>query len=79
MHPQLLSSLAAEHRRDLTASIRPHATAADSPAPARQRRRLPVLALPKLRVSWSRTTLAAVADARRSRSYVIVISATRPQ
>jgi hypothetical protein len=69
MHPELLSALAAERRRDLTAV---------SPAPrrspaARARHR----ALPRFHVSWTRTTLAAVADRRRARSLVIVISATR--
>jgi hypothetical protein len=35
------------------------------------------LALPRYRVSWSRTDLSAVAGNRRARSLVIVISATR--
>jgi len=64
MHPELLSAVAAEYRRDLAASW---------PAVRRPRRR----ALPRFRVTWTRTTLAAVADRRRARSLVIVISATR--
>jgi hypothetical protein len=71
MHAELLSAVAAERRRDL---------AAISPAP----RRVPAArdharhrALPRFHVSWTRTTLAAVADRRRARSLVIVISATR--
>ena len=72
MHPELLSSLAAERRRDL---------AHDFQSARRARRvlppvRAPHLPVPKLRVTWSRTTLAS-AGRRRGRSYVIVISATR--
>jgi hypothetical protein len=72
MHPELLSSLAAEHRRDLAAAM------AARPAPSTSRGRpAPRLTLPRYRVSWTRTTLAAVAGHRRARSVVIVISATR--
>ena len=72
MHPQLISSLATEHRRDMTADLNAH-----RPVPQRAaRRRAPHLTVPRFRVSWSRTTLAA-AGRRRGRSYVIVISATR--
>jgi hypothetical protein len=63
MHPELLSAVAAEYRRDLTATL---------PAVRRPRR-----ALPRFHVTWTRTTLAAVAGRRRARSLVIVISATR--
>jgi hypothetical protein len=76
MHPELLSALAAEHARDLAArppSRRP--TSARRPTPARERARR--LALPRFHVTWTRTTLTAVADRRRARSLVIVISATR--
>jgi hypothetical protein len=69
MHPELLSVLAAEHTRDLAAN----SPAARRPSPARAHRR----ALPRFHVTWTRTTLAAVADRRRARSLVIVISATR--
>ena len=69
MHPEMLSALAAERRRDLTAMS---AAVRRRPA-ARDRRR----ALPRFHVSWTRTTLSAVADRRRARSLVIVISATR--
>jgi hypothetical protein len=71
MHPELLSALAAERCRDLTAT----SPAARRPPPARDHVRH--RALPRFHVSWTRTTLAAVADRRRARSVVIVISATR--
>ena len=67
MHPQLMLSVAAERRRDMTAGPVSRHTA---------RRRGPRLPVPRLRVTWSRTTLAS-AGLRRGRSYVIVISATR--
>jgi hypothetical protein len=72
MYPQLMLSLAEERRRDMTADLNAH-------RPVRQRavRRAPHLNVPRLRVNWSRTTLAATAGRRRGRSYVIVISATR--
>ena len=72
MNPELLSSLAAEHRRDLDSA----ATAQRAPNAPAARRAHP-LPLPRFRVSWTRTTLAAVAGNRRGRSLVIVISATR--
>jgi|HubBroStandDraft_2_1064218.scaffolds.fasta_scaffold1004827_2 hypothetical protein len=72
MHPELLSAVVAEHRRDLhsamTARRGPSAAAA---APARPRH------LPRFRLSWTGTTLAAAAGNRRGKSLVIVISATR--
>jgi hypothetical protein len=64
MNTQLLSSLATERRRDLAAA-------------ARAGRRARPLTLPRFRVSWTRTTLAAVTGSRRGSSVVIVISATR--
>jgi hypothetical protein len=72
MNPQLLLSLAAEHRRSLSAVT----TASPAPA-ARARRRAHLVTIPRFRVSWTRTTLAAVAGRQRGRSVVIVISATR--
>lgn len=72
LHPELMSSLAAERRRDMSAGLNAHQTTTER-AP---QRRAPQLAVPRLRVTWSRTTLAA-AGQRRGRSYVIVISATR--
>jgi hypothetical protein len=82
MNLELLSALATEHRRDLPAG--PHAGRAHVPPQAHVRSRAagrPHRALrvprPSLRVSWSRTTLAAAAGRRRGRSVVIVISATR--
>jgi hypothetical protein len=68
MHAELLSSVAAERRRDLFAG------------PGRYRaRRVPGASrpLPGLRISWSRATLAGATSRGRSRSWVIVISATR--
>jgi hypothetical protein len=71
MHPDMLYALAAERHRDLTAMSR----AARRPRADRDHARH--RALPRFRVSWTRTTLSAVADRRRARSLVIVISATR--
>ena len=73
MHPQLLSALATERSRDLAAT----SPAARRPSPARAGHRARPRVLPRFRVTWTRTTLAAVADRRRARSLVIVISATR--
>jgi hypothetical protein len=76
VHPELLSSLVAERHRDLSACRNPALArgARDS------RRASPVRwRLPWFRVSWTHTTLAAVAGRRRGRSLVIVISATRVQ
>jgi hypothetical protein len=75
MHPELISALAAERRRDLAASAIGH--------PGRPRARRP--RLPRYRLTWSHTSLGAaatgsgvkVAAGRRERSWVIVISATR--
>ena len=72
MHPQLLSALAAERRRDLAAT-----SPARRPSPSVAGHRARPRALPRFHVTWTRTTLAAVADRRRARSLVIVISATR--
>ena len=69
MHPELLSALVAEHRRDLHAAMSPRRAVAD-----RTRSRVN---LPRFRVSWTWTRLAAVAGRRRGSSLVIVISATR--
>ena len=76
MHPELLSSLAAERRRDLAGAMtrrRPPRARAARRAGAQSR---PAV-LPRFRVSWTHTSLAAVADGRRGNSVVIVISATR--
>ena len=73
MHPELLSAVAAERRRDLTSAF----SAVRRPSPATAGPRARPRALPRFRVTWTRTTLAAVADRRRARSLVIVISATR--
>ena len=72
MHPELLSAVVAEHRRDLhsamTARRVPSAGAATRARPRR---------LLRFRLSWTGTTLEAVAGNRRGKSLVIVISATR--
>jgi hypothetical protein len=74
MHPELLSSLATERRRDVAAAM----TASSASAPARAGWRAPRVTMPRFRVSWTRTTLAAVAGSRRrGSSLVIIISATR--
>jgi hypothetical protein len=73
MYPELLSAVAAERRRDLLAA----ASAARRQSPAQAGRLARLRALPRFHVTWTRTTLAAVADRRRARSLVIVISATR--
>jgi len=83
MHPELLSSLAAEHRRDLaTASDRRARLSSAQPARARpsgafRARRARLVSLPKLHVSLTRTRLAAISGRRRGSSLIIVISATR--
>jgi len=81
MHPELLSALAAERRRDLAAAFAacsaPRArasTPAGRRARALLRRPAPV---PRFRVYWTRTALAAVPGSRRGRSVIIVISAAR--
>jgi hypothetical protein len=73
MHPELLSALVAERHRDLAATM----NARRAPSSSRAGRRAPHLTVPRFRVTWTRTTLAAVAGRRRGRSWVIVISATR--
>ena len=72
MHPELLSYLVTEHRRDLHAAMGARRAVAD-----RARPRVPRVSLPRFRVSWTWTRLAAVAGSRRGSSLVIVISATR--
>jgi hypothetical protein len=74
MHPELISALAVERRRDLATSAIEH------PYRLRARRSL----LPRYRLTWSHTSLGAAAASgakaaagRRGRSWVIVISATR--
>ena len=76
MHPELLSSVAIEHCRDLSAAV-----AASRVPRARTARRAHALTrrtlVPRFRVSWTRATLAPVSGSRRGSSFVIVISATR--
>ena len=68
MHPELLSAVVAEHHRDLHSAMTAHRVPATSTRPRR---------LPRFRLSWTGTTLAAAAGNRREKSLVIVISATR--
>jgi hypothetical protein len=72
MHPELLSSLVAERRRDLHATM-----GTGRVVSGRARPRAPRVSLPRFRVSWTWTRLAAVAGSRRGSSLVIVVSATR--
>jgi hypothetical protein len=62
VHPELLSYLAAEHRCDLAAAL----TTSAVPS-ARTGRRAHPVTLPRFRVSWTRTTLAAVSWSSSSR------------
>jgi len=72
MHQELLSAVVAERRRDLhSAMTARRVPSAGAGTPARPRR------LPRFRLSWTGTTLAAAAGNRRGKSLVIVISATR--
>ena len=68
MHPELLSAVVAEHHRDLRSAMTAHRVPAASARPRR---------LPRFRLSWTGTTLAAATGNRREKSLVIVISATR--
>jgi hypothetical protein len=78
MHPELLSSLAIERRRDLDAAISACCAPRTRTRTARRGHALARKALlPRFRVSWTHTTLAAVSGRRRGTSLVIVISATR--
>ncbi|HEY3879832.1 MAG TPA: hypothetical protein VGM12_14670 [Trebonia sp.] len=80
MHPELISSLAVERRRDVAASFHPQSDPVPAPVPAARalrRAHAPRRIVPSFRVTWTRTTLAAAAGRRRGRSWVIVISATR--
>jgi hypothetical protein len=72
MHPELLSAVVAEHHRDLRSAMTAHRVPTASTATSARRRRLP-----RFRLSWTGTTLAAAAGNRREKSLVIVISASR--
>ena len=72
MHPELLSAVVAEHHRDLRSAMTAHRVPTASAATSARPRRLP-----RFRLSWTGTTLAAAAGNRREKSLVIVISATR--
>jgi hypothetical protein len=77
MHPDMASALASQHRHEMTAKAGHHAQATHAGETAGAY--LSGALLPRYRVSWSRTALSASAPdgARRGRSWVIVISATR--
>ena len=62
-----------------TAGTRPAAASPRGPRRGARRPHFPGALLPRYRLSWSRTALstAAADGARRGRSWVIVISATR--
>jgi hypothetical protein len=80
MHPEIALALAEERQRELArlASQRHVAHADVEYAGDVTPRHVPAWHIPRYRVSWSRTTLPAIGVAgRRSRSWVIVISATR--
>jgi hypothetical protein len=72
MNPELTTSLAAEHARELTAQAAAHRTGAAVPRP-RSGRRL----APRYHVSWSRISLALTDGGRPRTSWAIVISGTR--
>ena len=77
MHPELLWSLAAEHRRDLDAALHSgHTPRTRTLGRLHSARRLP--SLPSFRVSWTHAILAGAPGGRRGGSVMIVISATRP-
>lgn len=70
MHPEMTSSLAAQHYDELLESARQRHAPAGSRGPRRR--------VPRLHVNWSRTTLApACTGGRPERSWVIIISATK--
>jgi hypothetical protein len=76
MHPELLSALAAERRRDLDSAMTVRAAAPRGRAAlAAGHRARPVL--PRFRLSWTSARLAAISGSERGGSVVIVISATR--
>jgi hypothetical protein len=72
MNPELTTSLAAEHARELTAQADAHRAAAAVPR-LRSGRRL----APGYHVSWSRVSLALTDGGRPRTSWAIVISGTR--
>jgi hypothetical protein len=71
MNPEVTTSLAAEHARELTAQADAHRAAA-VPRP-RSGRRL----APGYHVSWSRVSLRLTDGGRPRTSWAIVISGTR--
>ena len=73
MHPELLSAVVPEHHRDLRSAM----TARRGPRSAGAAARALPRRLPRFRLSWTGTTLAAAAGNRHGKSLVIVISATR--
>jgi len=75
MNPELTTTLAAQHSRELAAQ------ATDRRAPARQSRQARPRSGRRLtspyRITWTRVNLALTDGGRRSASWTIVISASR--
>jgi hypothetical protein len=77
MHPEMTSCLAGQRRRELSAAADRAQLAATARRSAQFRWSAPVL-LPRVRLSWTRTTLALAGDGHGpQRSWVLIISATR--
>jgi hypothetical protein len=77
MHPEMVKSLAEQRRGELFAAAdRSHLAVAVRQS-GQFRWSAPVL-LPRIRLSWTRTTLALAGDGHGpQRSWVLIISATR--
>ena len=71
MNPELTTTLAAQHSRELAAQ------ATDRRAPARQARPAGRRLTSPYRITWTRVNLALTDGGRRSASWTIVISASR--
>jgi hypothetical protein len=73
MHPELTTTLAAQHSRELISQAAGHRALARQAGPRRSGRRL---ASP-YRITWTRVRLALSDGGRPRTSWTIVISATR--
>jgi hypothetical protein len=71
MNPELTTSLAAQHRRELTSEATAYRALVPQPRRSGLRRVAPY------RVTWTRVRLALSDGGRPSTSWTIVISATR--
>lgn len=79
MHPEMASALAAEHRHDMSSRALAASRRRAAASPRGPRRLAAGALVPRYRLSWSRTTLSpAAGGGRPGRSWVIIISATRP-